>query len=141
MGVAERLAAATERHKLASPSDPLHKPTMRLIVPAIALLLLSACGSNPKPAPVTQIVVPEPRERGELIGMSVSELVARLGTPRLQLREGNGTKLQFEAPACLLDAYLYPQAGAAARVTHVDTRNREGRSVDQSECLRMLDRQ
>jgi len=107
----------------------------------IAMLLLSACGSNPRPAPVTQ-VAPQQRERGDLIGMSASELVARLGTPRLQIREGNGTKLQFEAPGCLLDVFLYPPAGRAglARATHIDTRNRDGRSVDQGGCLAMIER-
>jgi len=87
-------------------------------------------------------VAPEPRQRGDLIGMSASELVARLGTPRLQVREGNGSKLQFEAPDCVLDAYLYPPASGAglARATHVDTRNREGQSVDQAGCLAMIER-
>ncbi len=115
---------------------------MRLIVPAAAILLLSACGSNPKPEPVVQ-VAPQQRERGDLIGMSASELVARLGTPRLQVREGNGTKLQFAAPDCVLDAFLYPPASGAglARATHIDTRNRDGRSVDQAGCLAMIERQ
>ena len=115
---------------------------MRLIVPAATVLLLSACGSNPKPAPVTQ-VAPQQRERGDLIGMSASELVARLGTPRLQIREGDGTKLQFAAPDCVLDAFLYPPAGGAglARATHIDTRNRDGRSVDQAGCLAMIEGQ
>ncbi len=105
-----------------------------------ALLLLSACGSNPKPVPVIP-VAPEPRERGALIGMSASELVARLGTPRLQIREGNSTKLQFEAQACLLDLYLYPPGGAGlARATHIDARDRDGRSTDQAGCLAMIER-
>jgi len=115
---------------------------MRLIVPAAAILLLSACGSTPKPAPVTQ-VAPQQRERGDLIGMSASELVARLGTPRLQIREGDGTKLQFAAPDCVLDAFLYPPTSSAglARATHIDTRNRDGRSVDQAGCLALIEGQ
>jgi len=116
---------------------------MRLNVPAATVLLLSACGSNPKPVPVSQIVVPEQRERGDLIGMSASELVARLGTPRLQIREGDGIKLQFTAPNCVLDAYIYPPTsrGGLARATHIDTRNRDGRSVDQAGCLAMIEAQ
>ncbi len=114
---------------------------MRLLVPAAAAVLLSACGSNPKPVTIAQ-PAPEPRERGALIGMSASELVARLGTPRLQVREGDGTKLQFEAAGCLLDAYLYPPGGNSglARATHIDTRDRDGRSVDQAGCLAMIER-
>ena len=113
---------------------------MRSIVPAALVLLLSACGANPKPAPVAQ-VAPEQQGRGDLIGMSASELVARLGTPRLQVREGNGTKLQFAAPGCVLDAFLYPPAGGPglARATHVDARDREGRGVDQAGCLAMIE--
>ena len=40
----------------------------------------------------------------------------------------------------MLDAYLYPPAAAAsARVTHVDTRTRDGRAIDQASCLRMIE--
>ena len=113
---------------------------MRLLVPAVATVLLAACGTTPTPVAV-QLPPPEQLKRGGLIGMSASELVARFGTPRLQVREGEGSKLQFAAPGCLLDAYLYPPADGSglARVSHVDTRNREGRSFDQAACIALVE--
>lgn len=113
---------------------------MRILVPAAAALLLAACGTTPRPvAPVSSAVVPP--QRGGLIGLDANELAARFGRPRLQVREGVGTKLQFASTTCVLDAYLYPPASGAgiARVSHVDTRNREGRSVDQSDCIAAID--
>ena len=77
-------------------------------------------------------------ERGDLIGLDASALATRFGPPRLQVREGDGTKLQFAGGSCFLDAYLYPSP-ALPRVTHVDTRNREGRPVAQAECIKMIE--
>ena len=102
------------------------------------LLALAGCAATPKPAPTpTRAVVPAaPREFGALIGLDANALAARFGLPRLQVREGDGTKLQFAGGSCLLDAYLYPApAGGAPRVTHVDTRDREGRNIDQANCI------
>ena len=112
---------------------------MRRFAP-FAALIVAACASTPTPAPVVPAAtVEEPPERGDLIGLGANELVARFGTPRLQVREGAGTKLQFLGSACVLDAYLYaPASGGAQRVAHVDTRNREGRTVDQAGCIAAL---
>lgn len=115
---------------------------MRLSVPATAALLLAACGTTPKPvAAPTPVPVEAPRRSGNLVGMTANEMIARFGTPRLQIREGEGTKLQFMATACVLDAYLYPPPGGGglARVTHVDTRNRDGRVIDPSGCIAAIE--
>ena len=112
---------------------------MRFLVSVIATLLLAACVSTPKPAPVApaQPAVVEPPQRGDLIGMNAGELGARFGAPRLTVREGDGTKLQFANEKCVIDAYLYPPASGsgAARVTHVDTRTRDGRGAEQTSCI------
>ena len=55
--------------------------------------------------------VPAPQLRGGLIGLTAAELVQRLGSPALQIREGQSLKLQFRSPSCILDAYLYRPAG------------------------------
>ena len=117
---------------------------MRYLLSAAPLLLLAGCGTTPVP-----VITPDrpqagvgaaPVERGALIGLDANGLAARLGSPRLQVREGDGTKLQYGASGCVLDAYLYPSAsGGAARVTHVDTRTRDGRVIDQAACLRMIE--
>lgn len=113
---------------------------MRRLFP-LSALALAACATTP-PAPVKPVapVIVEQPESGDLIGLAANELGARFGQPRLQVREGAGTKLQFTTSSCVLDAYLYPPPSGQglARVTHIDTRNREGRNVDQAICIRAL---
>ncbi|MEQ7874802.1 hypothetical protein ABDK56_12450 [Sphingomonas sp. ASV193] len=103
---------------------------------------LAACSSTPgEEAPSPATPAPPPSQRGELIGLSANELAARYGAPDLQVREGDGTKLQFRSRNCVLDAYLYPPpAGVAgiARVSHVDTRDLNGNDVDQASCAASL---
>lgn len=112
---------------------------MRILVPATAALLLAACATTPRPAPVAPVAptVVEPVERGDLIGASAGDLTRRFGPPRLTVREGVGTKLQFANEKCVIDAYLYPptSGSGALRVTHVDTRTREGRGAEQTTCI------
>ena len=116
---------------------------MRYLLSAAPLFLLAGCGTTPVP-----VITPDrpqagtqaaPVERGALIGLDAGGLAARLGSPRLQVREGDGIKLQYGASGCVLDAYLYPGSGGVARVTHVDTRTRDGRAIDQASCLRMIE--
>ena len=107
---------------------------------AILVCLLGAgCETVPKePPPQPTTVTPaRPHVRGDLIGMSAGELVQRLGNPALQVREGQGLKLQFRTSRCVLDAYLYPPPGGVGgdRVTYVDTRLRSGADTDQRSCV------
>ena len=115
---------------------------MRHLFPAVLLLLLAACGGTPRPSTVTAPpVATAPPQRGALIGADAAALASRFGKPRLQIREGDGTKLQFAGATCLLDAYLYPSGGnGVPRVTHIDTRSREGRPVAQADCVAMIER-
>jgi hypothetical protein len=115
---------------------------MRIILTSTLLLALAGCGATPRPAPTSVgVALPAPaRESGVLIGLDANALAARLGLPRLQVREGSGTKLQFAGGSCLLDAYLYPAPGGGApRVEHVDTRGRDGRIVNQANCITMIE--
>ena len=74
-----------------------------------------------------------------VIGSTARALVAQFGRPDLELREGNARKLQFLAPACVLDAYLYPpRGGGEPVVTHVDARLPDGREMDRSSCVAAL---
>jgi len=103
-------------------------------------LPLAGCGSQtPPPKPIPTVVrtnlPPQPIQHNDLVGLSANELVSQFGTPRLQVRDGDGTKLQFASSACLLDAYLYPgQGGSAPRVTYVDAYRRDGKSMTPQEC-------
>jgi len=117
---------------------------MRRLFP-LAALFVAACATTPPPPPAPveppKPVVVEKPESGTLIGLTANELVSRLGTPRLQIREGQGTKLQFAVSACILDAYLYPPApgGGVLRVAHVDTRSRQGTDVNQQNCITAIE--
>ena len=118
---------------------------MRLYT-SVAALLLAGCATAPTP-PQPQLpqrlpAAPSPQLRGELIGMTASELVQRLGTPALQVREGRSLKLQFRGSRCILDAYLYPPGNSSGpeRVAHVDARLRSGVETDARICVAGMSR-
>jgi len=67
--------------------------------------------------------------------MTAGELIEHFGRPRLQIREGEGTKLQFAGASCVLDAYLYPGQGGVPRVTHIEARNLMGGDLDAQGCV------
>lgn len=113
---------------------------MHRLLPLTALLI-AGCASNPQrpqPQPV-QPVPQSPHVQSDLLGLTAGELVQRFGNPSLQIREGQGIKLQFRG-ACVLDAYLYPAPGRGGpeRVTHVDTRLRSGADANQASCIAAL---
>ena len=73
------------------------------------------------------------------MGRNARALVALLGDPGLDVREGPARKLQFLGPACVLDAYLYPpRGGGEPVVTHVDARMPDGRDIDRASCVAAL---
>ena len=114
---------------------------MRYFALAAALLLNAACATTPTPAPVAPVrpVATQP-QRGGLIGLTPTEVGARFGRPRIQVREGDGTKVQFATARCILDLYLYSAgSGGVAKVTHVDARTPDGRDTDQSRCIADLE--
>ena len=113
----------------------------------IAALLMAGCTPTPdvQPTPAAQFPTRPaspgaPQQRGDLIGLTAAELVQRLGNPALQIREGQSLKLQFRAPSCILDAYLYRAAGGQGveRVAHVDARLRSGADMNQTACISAL---
>jgi len=115
-------------------------PMRRLL--AFAAVFVSACATvPPQPQPQPTTVTRSPQARGDLLGLTAGELVRRLGTPALQVREGRSLKLQFRASSCILDAYLYPPGSSQGveRVTHVDARLRSGVDSDQGACIAALE--
>ncbi|MEZ0244359.1 MAG: hypothetical protein ACAH11_13360 [Sphingomonas sp.] len=125
---------------------------MRLLPPLTLLLALTACGEGggqvarpARAAPAPHIPVPPPPSPtainagvGKVQGQTGPFLIAQFGAPRIDQREGSGRKLQFYGPICILDAYLYPRGGAEAVVTHIDTRQRDGKPIDQASCIAAL---
>jgi len=113
---------------------------MRRLLALSVSLLVAGCATAPT-TPVQQPQQPvqeEPTVRSQVIGMTAPELIHFLGTPALQIREGESLKLQFRSSQCVLDAYLYPSGNAPMRVTHVDARTRALATVDQALCIASL---
>ncbi len=110
-------------------------------------LLCGCVPSAPRPQSAAAVPPPPPAVAAaisglDLIGSSARTLIARLGAPGMDLREGDGRKLQFLGAACVLDAYLYPPGEGRGEpvVTYVDTRQLDGRSIDRSSCVAALAR-
>ncbi|MGN6154590.1 MAG: hypothetical protein ACTHN4_02510 [Sphingomicrobium sp.] len=114
---------------------------MRRFLAASLTLLAAACATAPRttsPEPVSEIPQ-STHTRGQIVGLTAEELVRRLGTPALQIREGDSLKLQFRSDQCVLDAYLYPTGNAPYRVTYVDARSRSLADVDQALCIASIE--
>jgi hypothetical protein len=73
--------------------------------------------------------------------MTANELIQHFGKPRLQVVEGDGTKLQFQGPNCFLDIFLYPPSGGsgAPRATHIEARNSQGSDVSAQSCASAIE--
>ena len=139
IGKAARLAAHRCSRNLASAALPGHRPAMRRLVFASALLL-GACATRPqRPLEQPAQVPPQPRQLTRLTGMSAQDLVNHFGRPALQVQEGTSLKLQFRNHYCVLDAYLYPGPSGALRVTYVNTRTRSGADTNQASCISALE--
>ncbi|MCL6741829.1 hypothetical protein LZ518_11895 [Sphingomonas sp. RB56-2] len=103
------------------------------------LLLAAACAPRPETAS-TPAIPHAPATSGQvehrsINGMTAHELIQVYGRPRLQVVEGDGTKLQFAGPNCLLDIYLYPPSGGGTpRATLIEARNAQGNDVNAQSC-------
>ena len=77
-----------------------------------------------------------------VIGQSSAGLQQQFGVARLDVREGDVRKLQFNGEACVLDVYLYPMSqGAEPTATYVDARrSSDGLDVDRAACVAALKR-
>jgi hypothetical protein len=103
-------------------------------------LLVAGCATAPRPSTEPVSEVPQSTHtRGAIVGLTAEELVRRLGTPALQIREGDSLKLQFRSDQCVLDAYLYPSGNAPYRVSYVDARSRSLADVDQALCIASIE--
>ena len=115
---------------------------MKALPTAAAALFIAACTSTEAQRPVAAAPPPAAaavQTSGSLLGLSSAAVLTRLGTPALQVSEGDGLMLQYRAPACVLDAYVYPTDGGPA-VTHVDARDSYGRDVDREACIAAVER-
>jgi hypothetical protein len=113
---------------------------MRRFLAASLTLFAAACATAPKQGTEPVSEIPQSTHtRGAIVGLTAEDLVRRLGTPALQIREGDSLKLQFRSDQCVLDAYLYPSGNAPYRVTYVDARSRSLGDVDQALCISSIE--
>lgn len=118
---------------------------MRFIVP-VGVLLVAACAPRPEPAPTPVPTTPAPaapsqHDHRTVNGMTAGELIQHFGRPRLQIVEGEGTKLQFAGPNCVMDVYLYPPAGGGTpRATLIEARNSQGNDVSAQSCAAAIEK-
>ena len=114
----------------------------RLILP-FALALLGGCattGTTGGAARAPLIPIPQ-TGLTHIVGQDAAALVRQFGQPDADVREGTARKLQFTSAICVMDAYLYPPTqGAEPRVTWVDTRQRDGSSIDRASCAAAIAR-
>jgi len=120
-----------------------HKRAMRRLT-LIGLVAVAACAPRPAPQALPSAPQQEPAADGRhdhrtLNGMTAGELMEHFGRPRLQVQEGEGTKIQFAGRRCVLDTYLYPAQGGVPRVSHVEARNLEGGDADAQNCVYSLE--
>lgn len=115
----------------------------------LCALPLAACGpTTARPGRAAMAYVPPPIPQvaaraglDKVIGQDARALTGLFGTPDADLTEGLGRKMQFGSRICVLDAYLYPQKeGRTPVVTHVDTRQRDGSTIDRASCVAALTR-
>ncbi|MCF2515181.1 hypothetical protein LVY65_08920 [Sphingomonas sp. G124] len=116
---------------------------MRRIV-LLVVLFVAACAPRPAPTPKPVATAPAssgPHDHRTINDMTTNELIQHFGKPRLQIVEGDGTKLQFKGPNCFLDVYLYPPPGGsgAPRATHIEARNLQGSDVSAQSCASAIE--
>ena len=103
-------------------------------------LLLAGCVTAPgvqeNVPPTPPVISTSGLER--VLGHDARSLVAQFGEPEIDVREGEGRKLQFVGPICVLDAYLYPKGRREPVVTYVDARQPDGRDIDRASCVAAL---
>jgi len=133
-------------------------------VPLLLLPLIAGCTAVPEPSrtapvprppatgvspmrpvtpPVTAFRRPEVATAPGLevvIEQDATALQRLFGQPRLDVREGDMRKLQFDGTACVLDVFLYPlRTGAEPVATYVEARRpSDGQEVDQAACVQAL---
>ena len=99
-------------------------------------MLLSACATPARPPFAAQpaarpYVAPPGLER--VMGKSPAQIVALLGSPRLDRQEGKTRQLQYKSTTCVLDLFAVGPV-----VTYAEARTPTGLRFDPVTCLGLL---
>ncbi len=112
--------------------------------PFLPVLLLAGCAApSVQQRPPAAAPPPTFNTAGleSVMGRGAGALQSLFGPADLDVREGAARKLQFIGPACVLDAYLYPnRSGGEAVVAWLDARLPDGRDIDRASCVAALTR-
>ena len=71
------------------------------------------------------------------LGLGTAALAQELGEPQLLRREAPAEIWQYRGEGCILDLFLYPEAGSL-KVTHIEARDKKAESYETKDCLRQL---
>lgn len=113
--------------------------TLERLAAAAALLLLSACASQPSgPTPRSRLPEPPPAgEPTEFVGMSSAQLQGLLGKPAFTRRENGSALWRYDTTQCRTFFFLYP-AGKDMEVRHVETVPQGNGAAADPACLTAL---
>jgi hypothetical protein len=92
----------------------------------------------PQPEAVQAVTPPAPPQAATLLhGKEADMVLAKLGKPTLDRRDGRVRLLQFSRPACVLDVVLWRSpASPLQAVHHVESRTAKGVPSDLTTCLK-----
>lgn len=123
------------------------------VILALSAFTISGCAATtetaaPRAPTINSPAAPAPQSTAGLesvLGLNIAQLKRKFGTPRLDVREANGRKLQFDGKACIMDVYLYTPDGQSSNernevATHIDARRSDGAEVDRASCVNALSR-
>jgi hypothetical protein len=116
------------------PADPSHAPAPEPApAPPVASLDMVRIEPAARPPTVPSVASPIRDEREAdgppvgpefLVGLDRTALQRAIGTPTLRRREARAEVWQYQADACVMDAFLYatPESEGVPRVTYVELR-------------------
>lgn len=112
----------------------------RRLTAGLALALLGACSAAPTPAffspapgALPQAATARLLDMGKLKGLSAAEVVALFGEPDFRRDEPPAELWQYRGADCVLDLFLYDQAGGA-RVVYSEARDRSLLQAGVGQC-------
>lgn len=125
-----------------------NRSPMRWFAPTLVAVLLSACASS-KPADTSggggQLGVSVPSQLArpdgspdpdKLIGLDAQQVTSLLGPADFRRADGPAEILQYRAQGCLLNVFLYRDAGPEDyRVQHVEARGPQLSKVSPDACI------
>lgn len=102
-------------------------------------LVLVACATTGTPPVVEVPQAALPPGLARLQGLGEAQVLALLGPASMARDEGPARQLQFIRPPCVLDVFLYPQAGGGApRVRMASARRPDGSRMEPGVCLGLI---